>query len=82
MPTIMPLSDLRNYNTVLEHVTAERPVFLTKNGRGRYAVVDISAFERLNAELKLVSALVEGESCAARDGWVSARDAKRRFGVR
>ena len=82
MPTIMPLSDLRNYNTVLEHVTVERPVFLTKSGRGRYAVVDISAFERLNAELKLVSALVEGESCAARDGWVSARDAKRRLGVR
>ena len=82
MPTIMPLSDLRNYNTVLEHVTDERPVVLTKNGRGRYAVVDILAFERLNAELKLVSALVEGEASAARDGWVSSRDAKRRFGVR
>ena len=82
MPKIMPLSNLRNYNTVLEHVTAERPVVLTKNGRGRYAVVDISAFERLNAELKLVTALVEGEACAARSGWVSARDAKRRFGVR
>ena len=35
-----------------------------------------------NAELKLVSALVEGEASAARDGWVSSRDAKRRFGVR
>ena len=35
MPKIMPLSDLRNYNTVLENVTEERPVFLTKNGRGR-----------------------------------------------
>ena len=81
MPTIMPLSDLRNYNQVLENVTAERPVFLTKNGRGRYAVVDISAFERLHAELKLVSALVEGESSVQRDGWVSARAARRRFGA-
>ena len=44
--------------------------------------MDISAFERLNAELKLVSALVEGEASAARDGWVSSRDAKRRLGVR
>ena len=82
MPKIMPLSDLRNYNTVLESVTEERPVFLTKNGRGRYAVVDISAYERLHSELKLVSAIVEGEASASREGWVSARDAKRRFGVR
>ena len=82
MPKIMPLSDLRNYNTVLENVTEERPVFLTKNGRGRYAVVDISAYERLHSELKLISSIVEGEASASREGWVSARDAKRRFGVR
>ena len=43
MPKIMPLSDLRNYNTVLDCVTENTPVFLTKNGRGRYAVVDIAA---------------------------------------
>ena len=80
MPTIMPLSDLRNYNTVLENVTEDRPVFLTKNGRGRYAVIDISAYERLQAELRLASALVEGEASAMRKGWVSAKDAKKRFG--
>ena len=81
MPSIMPLSDLLNYNAVLEHVTEDRPVFLTKDGCGKYAIVDISAFERLNAELKLVSALVEGEACAYRKGWVSANDAKRRLGA-
>ena len=81
MPTIMPLSDLRNYNTVLENVTENRPVFLTKNGRGRYAVVDISAYERLHSELKLVAAIVEGEVSAERDGWVDARTARRRLGA-
>ena len=59
MPKIRPLSDLWNCTTVLEHVTAGRPVALTKNGRGRSAVVGISAFERLNAELRLVSAMQE-----------------------
>lgn len=81
MPKIMPLSDLRNYNAVLENVTESRPVFLTKNGRGRYAVVDISAYDRLNSELKLVSAIVEGEASAFREGWVSAKDAKRKLGI-
>lgn len=81
MPKIMPLSDLRNYNTVLDHVTEDSPVFLTKNGRGRYAVVDIAAYERLNAELKLVSAIAEGEGRAMREGWIDAKTARKRFGV-
>jgi prevent-host-death family protein len=47
MPTIKPVSELRNYNTVLREVTAETPVFLTKNGHGRFAIVDIREYERL-----------------------------------
>ena len=41
MPNIKPISDLRNYNEVLRDVSVNEPVFLTRNGRGRYAVVDI-----------------------------------------
>ena len=41
MPNIKPISDLRNYSEVLHDVTVGAPVFLTKNGRGRYAIVDI-----------------------------------------
>lgn len=37
MPNIKPISDLRNYNEVLKDVSAGSPVFLTKNGRGKYA---------------------------------------------
>ena len=36
MPNIKPISDLRNYNEVLRDVTIGSPVFLTKNGRGKY----------------------------------------------
>ena len=42
MPKIKPISDLRNYNEVLRDVSVGEPVFLTKNGRGRYALVDIA----------------------------------------
>ena len=49
MPTIKPISDLRDYNSVLQDVSETNPVYLTRNGRGCYALVDISAFERFNA---------------------------------
>ena len=39
MPNIKPISDLRNYTEVLRDVAVGAPVFLTKNGRGRYAIV-------------------------------------------
>ncbi len=39
MPNIKPISDLRNYSDVLRDVSVGAPVFLTKNGRGRYAII-------------------------------------------
>ncbi len=41
MPNIVPVSDLRNYPEVLRNVTKEQPVYLTKNGRGSYVLMDI-----------------------------------------
>ena len=41
MAIISPVSDLRNYNTVLEQVSAGSPVYLTVNGRGRFTIRDI-----------------------------------------
>ena len=57
MPNIKPISDLRNYTEVLQDVAVGAPVFLTKNGRGRYAIVDIQDFEKAQATLKLMSEL-------------------------
>ena len=45
MPNIKPISDLRNYGEVLRDVAVGSPVFLTKNGRGRYAIVDLEYYE-------------------------------------
>ena len=45
MPNIKPISDLRNYTEVLQDVAVGAPVFLTKHGRGRYAIVDIHSFD-------------------------------------
>ena len=61
MPNIKPVSDLRNYNEVLNDIAVGEPVFLTKKGRGRYAILDIKEYEKLHAELKLVSELLAVE---------------------
>ena len=54
MPNILPVSDLRNYNEVLKNCQVGEPVFLTKNGRGRFVVMDIEDYEREKAEKKLL----------------------------
>ena len=41
MATIAPISDLRNYGTVLEKVEQGKPVYLTRNGRGAYSIRDM-----------------------------------------
>jgi prevent-host-death family protein len=47
---IKPISELRSYNKLLEEVTPDNPVILTKNGYGKYAIVDIDEFEKLEQE--------------------------------
>lgn len=54
MPNILPVSDLRNYNEVLKNCQVGEPVFLTKNGRGRFVVMDIEDYERDKEEKKLL----------------------------
>lgn len=46
MPNIKPISDLRNYNEVLRSIEEGSPVFLTKNGRGLYVVMDMQEYEK------------------------------------
>jgi prevent-host-death family protein len=79
MPTIKPISDLRNYGEVLRSVAVGAPVFLTKNGHGRYAVLDIDEykeFEKMAAWRKLKSELDKGRLSGEENGWVSAGQAR------
>ena len=81
MPNIKPVSDLRNYNEVLQHVDIGQPVFLTKNGRGRYAVLDMREYEETQATIKLLVALSKGEQSAQEKGWRMADEVEARLGI-
>lgn len=82
MAVISPVSDLRNYNTVLDKVSAGSPVYLTVNGRGRYAIRDIEdeeEFEKTKAMLRLMCELGEGRRSGEEEGYVPANEVRERF---
>ncbi|HUC91854.1 MAG TPA: type II toxin-antitoxin system Phd/YefM family antitoxin [Paenibacillus sp.] len=64
MPTIRPISDLRNHaNEISEFCHRERvPVFITKNGTGDMVVMSIEDYERQQALIELYSKLSEAEA--------------------
>ena len=61
MANIKPVSDLRNYNTVLKDCVKGAPVYLTKNGRGKFVLLDIDDYEREKAEKRLFAKIAEAE---------------------
>ncbi len=82
MPAIMPVSTLRSYTEVLEEVRPGSPVFLTKNGHGRYAILDMADYDCLVAERKLILELERGCISGESEGWISSADVRARFAGR
>ena len=81
MPNIKPISDLRNYSDVLRDVSIGAPVFLTKNGRGRYAILDIQDYEKTEATLHLMNEHKKGRKSGEVNGWLSLEDVEKKLGV-
>ena len=82
MPTIAPISELRNYGQVLEKVKPNSPVYLTKNGRGAYSVhriEDDEELEKARAMVKLLSELNRGFASGEETGWLSEADVDAHF---
>lgn len=82
MPNIKPISDLRNYSEVLHDVAVGAPVFLTKNGRGRYAILDMQDYEKTQAKLRLMSKLAKGWKSGETEGWLSLEEMREHFCTR
>ncbi len=89
MPNIKPISDLRNYTAVLDTVTVGSPVYLTKNGRGCFTIMDIEEqeeqkekaqkYDKMAAQLKLMCELNAGRKSGEEEGWISTGDVRSHF---
>jgi prevent-host-death family protein len=67
MPTIRPISDLRNHaNEISDFCKSTwEPVFITRNGTGDMVIMSMEAYERCQAQLELYAKLAEAEAQAA-----------------
>ncbi len=82
MPNIKPISDLRNYTEVLHDVSVGAPVFLTKNGRGKYAIMDMYDYEKIQATLRLMNELAKGRKSGEEEGWLTDNEMREHFRMR
>ena len=74
MPNVRPVSDLKNYDSVLNEVVFGSPVYLTKDGKDSYVIVDIKdqlENEKNKAALKLMCELNKGMKSGNDNGWLS-----------
>ncbi|MCR5008267.1 MAG: prevent-host-death protein [Oribacterium sp.] len=77
MPTITPISDLKNYDRVLDKVSKGSPVYLTGNGRRVYSIRDMDDeknFEKAEAMIRFLCDLNAGIISAEENGWISDDD--------
>ncbi len=79
---IKPISDLRNYNMVLRDCRADSPVFLTKNGRGRYVIMDAEQYDSIMAEIRLMSKIVKAEQRVENgESYMGMSELKKKLGM-
>ena len=77
MPNVRPISDLKNYDSVLNEVVFGSPVYLTKDGVDSYVIVDIKdqiEHEKNKAALKLMCELNKGIKSGNENGWLTEED--------
>ncbi|MGN0996905.1 MAG: type II toxin-antitoxin system prevent-host-death family antitoxin [Candidatus Ventricola sp.] len=75
MTSTVPISDLKNYSEVLRSCDDGATVYLTKNGRGEYAVQSLAECEKLQAAVKLLAALSKGVESYRKEGALTVGEA-------
>lgn len=81
MPSIKPVSDLRNYTEVLQSLAVGEPVFLTKKGRGKYVLLDMEDYEKTQASIKLIAELAKGRKAGEEQGWKTIENVEAALGI-
>ena len=77
----IPVSDLRDYNKVLNQVSYGHEVALTKNGTVKYAIIDIEELERMRAERRLFNELRKSEIDIREGKLTDINEARKEFGL-
>lgn len=82
MPIILPISDLRNYTEVLGRVDVDKPVYLTRNGRGSYVITKIDDYDRDITAERLLGEIKKGEESAMNGISMSLDEVSKKFNIK
>ncbi len=84
MPNIKPISDLRNYTAVVNEVSYGNRVYLTRNGHGSCAIIDMKELDELDRQKalnQLLLKLQDAEKSVIAEGTVFADELEAELGV-
>ncbi len=84
MPSIKPVSELKNYTSIVNQVSYGNRIYFTKNGHGRCALVDIEELDELDkvkSLLKLTSKLNDAKTSVREEGTVSVDELEKELGL-
>lgn len=81
MPTILPISDLRNYTDVLNRIEVDKPVYLTRNGRGTYVISKLDDYDHETTAQSLLAEIKLGELSAKEGKNISVNDMAKRLKI-
>ncbi len=84
MPSIIPVSDLKNYAAIVNQVTYGNRVYLTKNGHGQCALIDMAELDELDKQkalLHLMTKLTDAKASVTEEGTISADDLEKELGL-
>ena len=84
MPNIRPVSDLRNYSSVVSEVKYGSRVYLTKNGHGQIAMINMQELDDMERQLALYRFRLEmekGEESIREEGTISSEELRKDLGI-
>jgi len=84
MPNIKPISELKNYAMIVNQVSYGNRVYLTKNGHGQYAIIDIKELDELDKQkalLTLMNKLNDAKESVRVEGTISADELEKELGL-
>ena len=84
MPSIKPISELKNYTSIVNQVSYGNRIYFTKNGHGRCALIDIEELDELDkvkALLKLTSKLNDAKTSVREEGTISVDELEKELGL-
>ena len=81
MPKILPISDLRNYSEVLSQVDVDKPVYLTRNGRGTYVISKIDDYDHNETAEELLKEIQKGEKSLAKEEGITLDQVAKKYDI-